>query len=91
MALAQAEAQGQDGQPHVTYYDKSHVLSFVWDGTRGPWIDVAHGGYAEAVFARIPFAVENVQHDLMEDFRTSCLEFIETIDQSVSGSREEAS
>jgi hypothetical protein len=44
-----------------------------------------------SVFARIPFSAENVQHDLMEDFRASCLEFIETIDQSVSHAREEAS
>ncbi len=76
--------QGQDGQPHVTYYDKPHLLSFVWDGTSGPWIDVAYGGYAEPVFARIPLVEESVGANQVQDFKTSCDRFIDKIDESVS-------
>jgi len=28
-------SQGMDGTAHLTYYDKVHSLSFVWDGTLG--------------------------------------------------------
>jgi hypothetical protein len=67
-----ATAQGADGVAHITYFDKPHALSFVWDGTkdvvtespRGDrwtderWIDVAFGGYAEPVAFRIPWIID---------------------------------
>ena len=60
--------QGQDGTPFLSYYDKAHALSFVWDGTQdededdGPrlpsrWIDVSFGGAGEPVILRIPWLI----------------------------------
>jgi len=60
--------QGQDGTPFLSYYDKAHALSFVWDGTQdetgddGPrlpsrWIDVSFGGAGEPVILRIPWHI----------------------------------
>ena len=68
-------AQGADGVAHLTYYDKEHSLSFVYDGTVGPWIDVAYGGYAEGVIARIPYHVPVT----LASFQTVCVKFVDTI------------
>ena len=43
--------QNCDGWAHMTYYDKSRQLSFVWDGGHD-YVDVCHGGYGEPVYAR---------------------------------------
>lgn len=45
-------AQGEDGTVHLTYYDKEHELSFVWDGKAG-CVEVSHGGHGEPVIDRI--------------------------------------
>jgi hypothetical protein len=74
-------SQGLDGTPHITYYDKVHALSFVWDGTEGDWIDVAYGGYGEAVIARIPFTRINPYGPemMMAVFKGACDSFINQI------------
>ena len=46
MALAQAQTQGQDGQP-TSPTTTSRTPCRSSGTTTGPWIDVAYGGYAE--------------------------------------------
>jgi|WetSurMetagenome_2_1015567.scaffolds.fasta_scaffold24150_3 hypothetical protein len=73
--------QGMDGTPHLTYFDRKHCLSFVWDGGEIGWIDVAYGGYAEPVIARIPISVDAATGiaALFMDFERACNNFIECI------------
>ena len=50
------QPQNTDGVPHFTYYDQSHLLSFVWDGF-SPEVEVSHGGYGEPVTDHIEIPV----------------------------------
>jgi len=78
-----ANDQGLDGTPFLSYYDKIHALSFVWDGTQGNWIDVSFGGYGEPVIARIPNpTIPSVTYPpemLMSIFGKTCDSFINLI------------
>lgn len=40
---------GNDGHAHLTYFDKSRQLSFVWDGDVNTPVQVSHGGYGEPI------------------------------------------
>jgi hypothetical protein len=40
--------QNDDGTPHMAYYDKSTLTSFIWDG-KAAYIEVCVGGYGEPV------------------------------------------
>jgi hypothetical protein len=73
--------QGQDGTPFLSYYDRTHSLSFVWDGTQGDWIDVSYGGAGEPVVARIPWVnPETTSISLnLRVFARFCQEFIKLI------------
>ena len=75
--------QGLDGTPFISYYDRVHALSFVWDGTQGDWIDVSYGGAGEPVIARIPWVnVQTTDESLnLRVFATFCKEFINTLHQ----------
>ena len=73
--------QGLDGTAHMTYYDKVHSLSFIWDGASDD-CDVSHGGYGEPVIARIPMHVWADTPDtllLLRRFALTCEEFINQI------------
>jgi hypothetical protein len=76
-----SDQQGKDGRSHLTYYDRTHALSFVWDGTAGEWIDVSYGGYAEPVFARIPFDRGNPYGPelVLQRFQNTCEDFVEML------------
>jgi hypothetical protein len=69
--------QGADGTPHLAYFDKTHQLSFVWDGTQGDWIDVSYGGYGEPAVARIPWNDQSGCSPAA--FQRTCDEFINLI------------
>jgi len=82
--------QGQDGTPFLSYYDKAHALSFVWDGTQdetgddGPrlpsrWIDVSFGGAGEPVILRIPWLIRLTGTDVLHAFSATCEAFINQI------------
>jgi hypothetical protein len=81
--------QGMDGTAHLTYYDKVHSLSFVWDGTVGNWIDVAYGGYGEAVIARIPWIGVGVDAGLLARFQSACDGFINQLHEIECGTEHE--
>jgi hypothetical protein len=53
------QPQNTDGIPHFTYYDKTMLLSFVWDGISIE-IDVCEGGYGEPVVDHIPVPPGNI-------------------------------
>jgi hypothetical protein len=71
--------QGLDGTAHMTYYDKVHQLSFVWDGTVDIWIDVSYGGYGETVFARIPWFALSPDNCTTQAFQSVCESFVNQI------------
>jgi hypothetical protein len=73
--------QGQDGTPFISYYDKVHCLSFVWDGSKGDWIDVSFGGAGEPVIARIPWVNVGTTSETLNlrVFARFCEEFINQI------------
>lgn len=68
-------AQGNDGDPHLTFFDDETQLSFVWDGTQGDLIDVANGGYGEPVAAHVVWPDMDLNVGIgsfMASFRTVC-------------------
>jgi len=76
--------QGTDGTPFLSFYDKTHALSFVWDGTAGDWIDVSFGGYSEPVIARIPWTPSiraEWGEPSLKGFSSACEAFINLIHQ----------
>lgn len=44
--------QSEDGVPHLAYYDKETLLSFIWDG-HSDEIQICKGGYGEPVWDTI--------------------------------------
>ncbi len=75
------DQQGQDGTPFMSYYDRVHALSFVWDGV-SDHCDVSWGGYGEPVIAQIPMHVWADTPDtglLLRRFALTCEEFINQI------------
>jgi hypothetical protein len=75
--------QGMDGMPYMTYYDKTHALSFSWDTTVGNWVDVSYGGSGEPVIARIPIVgFDTVAHPVewtLTRFKSTCDGFVTLI------------
>lgn len=67
--------QNADGKPHMTYYNREHHLSFVWDGLSRV-IDVCVGGYAEPVYFEIPvtaaLGVPDFPAQTLFDFASLC-------------------
>lgn len=75
-------SQGQDGAAHLTYYDKTHIISFIWDGTKGDLVDVCPGGYAEPAVGlfRLSFDPTLVNtHAALAMFEADCETFVERI------------
>lgn len=73
--------QGKDGTAHLTYFDKSTQLSFVWDNTRGSRVAISVGGYAEPVD---PTLVLNFNDSarytggrLLKEFEALCRDFVD--------------
>lgn len=64
--------QGQDGLAHMAYFDRRRQVSMIYDGSVGPWIDIAVGGYGEPVIARAPFNNE----PSLAAFEKTCQDFI---------------
>ena len=73
--------QGQDGNVHLTYFDKEHQLSFVWDGSEGDWIDVSVGGYAEPMIAHIPWTTDEdtTLFSAFISFQGACVSFMKAL------------
>jgi len=65
--MSMSDNFGQDGTPHLTYFDADTQLSFVYDTKHKATVAVSHGGYAEAVIDTfdIYFDIERVEETLL--------------------------
>lgn len=66
-----------DGMPHLAYYDRASLLSFVWSGRPNEPIHVQHGGYGEPTIALIDIeafypAGEQSPAELFDWYRDLC-------------------
>ena len=86
--VAEAIRQGDDGAPHLTYYDRDRLLSFVWNG-RADVIEVSHGGYGEPVGWLLPARDEAAGHSgpaqALLDFQVTCDQWVERVYDSPAG------
>ncbi|MBC7274814.1 MAG: hypothetical protein H5T76_39950 [Streptomyces sp.] len=63
--------------PHLAYYDRASLLSFVWSGRPNEPIHVQHGGYGEPTIALIDIeafypAGEQSPAELFDWYRDLC-------------------
>jgi hypothetical protein len=77
--------QGNDGVPHVTYFDFPTQLSFVWDG-KSEQIEVSHGGYGEPVSDKIQLFpltlnIPDTPAGWMARFQAACEAYIKIKEQ----------
>jgi hypothetical protein len=80
-----SEQHGQDGDAHLTFYDPTSKLSFVWDGKHGNTVAVSEGGYGEPVidtfeidFGRVGWGEPEVTAVLAVNmFEQACRRYIE--------------
>lgn len=81
------EGIGADGEAHVTYFDSTLLLSFVWH-PNSDWIQVGEGGYGEPTrwLVGAPVLAETANHGgspltlaagVIEMFRDRCRDFCE--------------
>jgi hypothetical protein len=76
-----SEQHGQDGIAHLTFYDPTSKLSFVYDGVHGNTVAVSEGGYGEPVIDT--FAMDwtgtdtTGQSSVLGRFEGACRRYIE--------------